>query len=75
VFVERTEARNTAVLVAGRTVCIEEIEASVGRIEASAGRIEASVGRIEASVGRIEETDIRDIEGIHVVFREQERCM
>jgi hypothetical protein len=57
VFVERTEARNTVVLVAERTACIEETEAVV------------------AAVGRIEETDIRGIEGIHVVFQEQERCM
>jgi len=57
VSVERTEARNTVVLAAERTVCIVGTETVV------------------AAVGRTAGTDRRGIEGIHVVFREQERCM
>ena len=71
--VGRTVARNTVVLVAERTACIEEtvaVAASVERIDVLAERTACIVGT-EVAAG----TDIRGIEGIHVVFREQERCM
>jgi hypothetical protein len=54
------------VLVVERTECIEETEVLV---------VERTVCIEETEAVVAAGTDIRDIEGSHVVFQEQERCM